>query len=429
MLWYAIRNRHVRVARVLVDARANVNFDAKPDFYDAALQREAHTAACTLRRTTDHNLYGLAMTYGAAVDPLEDQEPDGGLTSEYNTTSMLRLLLESGVDPNTVEDDGETTPLWHAVAQRHPGRVELLLRYGADPQSNTSWPPRILQRYSLQIWRVHPQLWLTHSFPEYCCVMRAALMRIPATRDSYDGITSGYKVARQLIAAGASRGTVDSSADAAHKAPQSDAERITMALIDLSAQSWQAEKRAAKQAPRISSLGPNDAAFARRRQRLARSPPFDLVAHRQFYAFLVRSRRFTTRLHYLDVLSACDVVNLVRGGANMYAPGRDDGPTPVQYAGELQEGKHGTSLMHLKSAQALLALAGWSVQRHPQLSPRVRARAVTLKRMSESLARQKVPDAHKAFTDVFDAFVLPMILRQEIEKRTPKEVMAVVEAQ
>lgn len=65
-------------------------------------------------------LLHIAVQYG-----LHRDEPDGGLT-------VLRLLLEAGVDANVANEDGQT-PLMLAAAVGSVAAVRMLLDYGADP--------------------------------------------------------------------------------------------------------------------------------------------------------------------------------------------------------------------------------------------------------------------------------------------------------
>ena len=216
MLWHAVRGRHVRVARLLIDARADVHFAPKQGFYDGVLQCETQAATRAMTSEWTPAFYG-----GSTGTP-----PDGGLTPYSDFTSMLRLLLESGADPNTLEDDGETTPLWHAVAARKLDRVDLLLRHGADPQRGMYPPYRIIDRYNDRLWTTMPLAW-DEALPEFRCVLRAALERIPQSarlgRIDVDGVTEGYAIARRLVAADASRGELTPGAPA--DKPRSDAER------------------------------------------------------------------------------------------------------------------------------------------------------------------------------------------------------------
>ncbi len=51
---------------------------------------------------------------------------------EKNNKFALDLLLEKGVNPNTLSKNGDT-PLAHFIKEEDLGTVELLLEYGADP--------------------------------------------------------------------------------------------------------------------------------------------------------------------------------------------------------------------------------------------------------------------------------------------------------
>ena len=422
MLWHAVRGRHVRVARLLINARASVHL-AEHHRVDGLLQREAYAAACAPQVDDGWEIFAAADG-----DAPMNELPDGGLTRPDDFASMLRLLLEAGADPNALEDDHEMTPLWHAVALGRLDRVQLLLRHGADPQLVRDVPQRILHRYSDTLWSLPASVW-ADGWPNFTCVLRAALMRIPR-EPSADVLKlhERYAVVRQLVAADASRGDVDADG-------VSDAERQVAEFVRRSeeAWAWRTQQRSATlllftgpiPSPEV-ARGPRDAAVLRRRRAAAKHVPVDLQLHRSCLAFLQRSRGWSTRLHFLEELTAPDVVNLVRGGADVHAagrPGYEGAPTPVQRAVAICTAPPSTC--GREAAQALLVLAGWSVPRHRLFPERERTRAVLLKRLSASIARQKVDGAAESFAHAFDAFVLPRVLRAELEARIPKESMAV----
>ena len=56
----------------------------------------------------------------------------------HSDSTILRMLLENGANPNYEEGDG-TTPLATAVHQNNARGVKLLLEYGANPWHSENW--------------------------------------------------------------------------------------------------------------------------------------------------------------------------------------------------------------------------------------------------------------------------------------------------
>ena len=81
----------------------------------------------------------LLLGLGAAllVAACDKQSPDSPLIEAARTGSLdtIKRLLDSGVDVNLsgpTGDDWDATPLQHAILQRQPAAVRLLLDRGAD---------------------------------------------------------------------------------------------------------------------------------------------------------------------------------------------------------------------------------------------------------------------------------------------------------
>ena len=56
--------------------------------------------------------------------------------AESNSTNQVKKFLESGADPNMMDDRG-WKPLFLAIENRNPEMIKLLLKYGADPKRAT----------------------------------------------------------------------------------------------------------------------------------------------------------------------------------------------------------------------------------------------------------------------------------------------------
>lgn len=66
--------------------------------------------------------------------------PDGGnwkellYASERGDLDLMRYHLRMGIDPNYQHPEFLTTPLIEAARNNQPEAVELLLKFGADPE-------------------------------------------------------------------------------------------------------------------------------------------------------------------------------------------------------------------------------------------------------------------------------------------------------
>lgn len=57
---------------------------------------------------------------------------------KYGNTEMVRLVLETGTDPQFSFERGDKTPLLSAIELGHPRICQTLLEYGADPSARNS---------------------------------------------------------------------------------------------------------------------------------------------------------------------------------------------------------------------------------------------------------------------------------------------------
>jgi ankyrin repeat protein len=85
--------------------------------------------------------YSDRLNYGAddilsPIDPLTYVQPDGDgllhIAAIRGDARTISLLLEAGLDPNSIGDMGET-PLHYAYSFDHNDVVKILLEHGANP--------------------------------------------------------------------------------------------------------------------------------------------------------------------------------------------------------------------------------------------------------------------------------------------------------
>lgn len=112
-LMIAVRHLNVGAVRLLLDAGANVAVKA---------ERGPNNT-----RTGVIDVVALHLSAGHQFEPSKDQA----------ATTITRLLLEHGADPNATTSDGRT-PLLNATTS--PERLRMLLDAGANPNASQSDP-------------------------------------------------------------------------------------------------------------------------------------------------------------------------------------------------------------------------------------------------------------------------------------------------
>ena len=156
-LMYAARQGSVGVARVLADARADLNLtdpDGTTALVLAIINSHHDTAALLVEKGADPNIgdsTGMAALY-AAVDEKTLGEvygrPARQFSDERSALDLIGLLLQHGANPNAqlkhatlyrAHTPGEgtlgegTTPLMRAAKNGDAAAMRLLLDHGADP--------------------------------------------------------------------------------------------------------------------------------------------------------------------------------------------------------------------------------------------------------------------------------------------------------
>ena len=127
MLMYAVAQGNLKVAKVLVDAGADVE----------ARNEVGHTALRSVVWTGEKPVEGtkFLIDAGADVNALDDGNWSPLIQASYdmdgNAVPMGKLLLAAGADPKVVNNEGNTA--LNVVASRgHVELVPLLLKAGAD---------------------------------------------------------------------------------------------------------------------------------------------------------------------------------------------------------------------------------------------------------------------------------------------------------
>ena len=101
-----------------------------------------------------------------------------------------------------------------------------------------------------------------------------------------------------------------------------------------------------------------------------------LHGHHVLHAWLVRTRAWSTRLHYLECISAERARTLLRGGADLRASEHVGGLSPIRLAQELA-GK-GEAVTGSAAHEVLQAAQPWSFSNHHLFPLPARRRAVAL---------------------------------------------------
>ena len=144
-------------------------------------------------------------------------------------------------------------------------------------------------------------------------------------------------------------------------------------------------------------------------------PPYDTAeniaaskGHRKLAADLVRSRHWTA-LHHVTILTYKRAFDLLRGGANILATARVDGPTPLSLAQAAAAGSAAKGTIGEGAFLILEAAKPWSRQTHKLFPAPARARAVELMLVGELLSREERFAAYgpQAVVDAWMTFVVP----------------------
>lgn len=135
MLMYAIERRNYEIAEILIQKRANANFQNKSG--KAALHELAESIS---RDSAFFKTFTLLMKNGADIN-IKDNNGGTPLHFSMNWTRTepdeiraLKMFLENGANPNIKTIDGDTVLGWY-LSMGSPSKkiVQILLDYNADP--------------------------------------------------------------------------------------------------------------------------------------------------------------------------------------------------------------------------------------------------------------------------------------------------------
>jgi ankyrin repeat protein len=168
-LHIAANNGYTEVARVLLDAKADVNARADDDhtpLYVAMFNAHEKVTALLLERGADVNartkfdqftpLHRAAQHNNTAIVKMllaKGADPDGGWKEKVSNPAyaplhfaagegnidVARLLLAKGSRVNAMRFGFRRTPLYDALEHRDKDMVKLLLAKGADPEADNSF--------------------------------------------------------------------------------------------------------------------------------------------------------------------------------------------------------------------------------------------------------------------------------------------------
>ena len=83
------------------------------------------------KRTIRLALAAAALAFGATAAPAQERTPLHEAAQAGELSSVGRLLLDEGADPNAVDEDGETPLHAAAAVEGNEAVVGLLLEAGA----------------------------------------------------------------------------------------------------------------------------------------------------------------------------------------------------------------------------------------------------------------------------------------------------------
>ena len=105
-------------------------------------------------RVRDASSVRLLIKYGATIPDIEPEtgEPLLHYAVNQNAVDVVLVLLENHVDVNTATDEGATA-LHRAALEDNAEMVELLLKYGANPNAEYTgrkprdmpWKPEVIE--------------------------------------------------------------------------------------------------------------------------------------------------------------------------------------------------------------------------------------------------------------------------------------------
>ncbi|KAK8252580.1 ankyrin repeat-containing domain protein [Phyllosticta capitalensis] len=153
----AVSHGHVQVARMLLEAGANVNYHDK---YYSVLRDAAATSEDMLRTIMEFR-----------PDLTVETEPGRSALHWQTLLSNVKILVHGGIEIDHVDDSG-ATPLCHAAAHGNPDVVQFLLKKGASIKTSSKrgsvlhWACRygsletvkLLVEAGADVHRVHPEV-------------------------------------------------------------------------------------------------------------------------------------------------------------------------------------------------------------------------------------------------------------------------------
>lgn len=374
----------------------------------------------------------LLLEAGASVDTAKDN----GVTAlhvacHFGHVDTARALCAAGASVNLDSNDG--TALFIACREGHAEVVSLLLDAAAD---------------------VHFRDPTDGATP-----LHMACMMLPRQ----DGVHDHLDAARLMLEAGAA---VDATADNGLSPMRIACEDANLPLVRLL--SLHGAARSGGRVPARSPYNlPTEGWSA---ERIAhRHCPQPLLGEPSqcgpLHCWLARSRRWSTPLHHVSLLSPSQTRGLLRGGADLHAPGCLTRPEEIVEVAELAElaelgpprASAAASSQHLRSraapsplelahavlngsgesgenktgvawdsARLVVQAAGeWSPASHALWPDALRARAVALMRLGCLLARSTALPGpfvgeEQGLSDVWLERVLPLALETSVRGRGPR---------